>query len=256
MKTAVSRVCFAFCFVVLAAVSTSAQKETPMQTEVSFSDTKDAEACRAKLSFSETLWDFGYVPKTGRVVHTYQIKNVGEDTLIIAKVRTTCGCTSAPLTKQRLAPDETADLDVVFNPGKVKVGQTRKKVQVISNDPNNPFAEIQFTAKIGQSNSLAKITPASISFDTVTQGTESVRTLTIENISGEKLSMTRAEGPAEGIHLDFEEKALEPGETVQATLRWNGGPASGNLHTSLAVDFECSKIARVSIPIKAVIVEK
>jgi hypothetical protein len=236
--------------------SSSAQQEEPLKTEVLIAGAQEGEPCLAKISFSETLWDFGYVPKTGRVVHTYQIKNVGEDTLIIVKVRTTCGCTSAPLSKQRLAPDEAAELSVVFNPAKVKVGQTTKRVQVMSNDPNKPFAEVQFKAKIGKSNSLAKITPASISFDTVSQGTESIRTLTIENISGEKLSMTRAEGPAPGIQLDLEEKTLEPGETVQATLRWNGGPPAGNLHTSLALDFECSKIARVSIPIKAVIVEE
>lgn len=256
MRIVLSGICCAFVFSLAMTDSSSAQQEEALKTKVLIAGAQEGEPCRAKISFSETVWDFGYVPKTGRVVHTYQIKNVGEDTLIIVKVRTTCGCTTAPLSKQRLAPDETAELDVVFNPAKVKVGKTTKRVQVMSNDPNKPFAEVQFKAKIGKSNSLAKITPASISFDTVSQGTESVRTLTIENISGEKLSMTKAEGPAEGIHLDLEEKALEPGETLQATLMWNGGVAPGNLHTSLSLDFECSKAARVSIPIKAVIVEK
>jgi len=228
-------------FILLTAVSTSAQK---------------GELSRAKISFSETMWDFGYVPKTGRVSHTYQIKNIGQDTLIIVKVRTTCGCTTAPLSKQRIAPNQTADMKVIFNPTKIVVGETTKKVQVISNDPANPFAEVQFTAKIGKSNSLVKLTPTGINFDTVSQGTEDVRTLTIENISGEKLSIKLIEGPGENIDLDLESKSLKPGENIQITLKLKKEAASGNLHTSLTLDFEDSKIARVSIPIHGVVISK
>lgn len=228
-------------FILLTAVSASAQK---------------GELSRAKISFSETMWDFGYVPKTGRVSHTYQIKNIGQDTLIIVKVRTTCGCTTAPLSKQRIAPNQTADMKVIFNPTKIVVGETTKKVQVISNDPANPFAEVQFTAKIGKSNSLVKLTPTGINFDTVSQGTEDVRTLTIENISGEKLSIKLIEGPGENIDLDLESKSLKPGESIQITLKLKKEAASGNLHTSLTLDFEDSKIARVSIPIHGVVISK
>lgn len=241
MKTLCLKSCLVLFFILLTALSTYAQMGEP---------------CRAKISFSETMWDFGYVPKTGRVSHTYQIKNIGQDTLIIVKVRTGCGCTTAPLSKQRIAPDQTADMKAIFNPRKIKVDQTTKKLQVISNDPNNPFAEVQFTAKIGKSNSLVKITPTGIDFDTVSQGTEDERSITIENISGEKLSMERIEGPGENVELDLESKSLKPGESIQITLKLKKEATSGNLHTSLTLDFECSKIARVSIPIGAVIIQK
>ena len=241
MKNPCLRSSLVLFFILLTAVSTSAQK---------------GELSRAKISFSETMWDFGYVPKTGRVSHTYQIKNIGQDTLIIVKVRTTCGCTTAPLSKQRIAPNQTADMKVIFNPTKIVVGETTKKLRVISNDPANPFAEVQFTAKIGQSNSLVKLTPPGINFDTVSQGTEDVRALTIENISGEKLSIKLIEGPGENIDLDLESKSLKPGESIQITLKLKKEAASGNLHTSLTLDFEDSKIARVSIPIHGVVISK
>lgn len=241
MKTPYLKSCLVLLFILLTAVSASAQMD---------------ESPQPKISFSETMWDFGYVPKTGRVSHTYQIKNIGQDTLIIVKVRTSCGCATTPLSKQRLAPNETADMKVIFNPTKIVVGETTKKLQVISNDPNNPFAEVQFTAKIEKSNSLVKITPTGINFDTVSQGTEDVRTLTIENISGEKLSMQLIEGPGDNVDLDLESKSLKPGESIQITLKLKKEAASGNLHTSLTLDFEGSKIARVSIPISGVVVSK
>ena len=241
MKTACLKSCLVLFIILLTAMFTSAQKGEPS---------------RAKISFSETMWDFGYVPKTGKVSHTYLVKNIGEDTLIIVKVRTSCGCTTAPLSKQRIAPHETAEMKVIFDPRKIKIGETTKRLQVISNDPNNPFADVQFTAKIGRSNSLVKLTPTEINFDTVAQGTEDVRTITIENISGEKLSVELIEVPGENIELDLESTSLKPSESVQISLKLKNEATSGNFHTSLTLDFEGSKIARVSIPISGVVVSK
>jgi len=241
MKIACFKNCLVLLFIMITAVSASAQK---------------GELSRAKISFSETMWDFGCVPKSGRVSHTYQIKNIGEDTLIIVKVRTSCGCATVPLSKQRIAPNETADMKVFFNPRKIRVGETRKKLQVISNDSSNPFTEVQFTAKIGMSSSLVKIIPSGINFDTISQGIEDEKSITIENISGEKLSMELIEGPGENVDLDLESKSLKPGESIQITLKLKKEAISGNLHTSLTLDFEGSKIARVSIPISGVIVSK
>jgi uncharacterized cupredoxin-like copper-binding protein len=209
-----------------------------------------------RISLSETMWDFGYVPKTGTVSHTYLIKNIGEDTLIIVKVRTSCGCTTAPLSKDRLAPNETAEMEVIFDPRKIKVGQTTKRLKVISNDPVNPFTDVQFTAKIGMGNTLVRLAPAQIDFDTVSQGTEDVQAMTVENISEETLSMEVVEGPGKSVDLQPETKSLRPGESTQITLQLRKDAPLGNLNASLTVHFECSKIARVSIPISGVIVSQ
>jgi hypothetical protein len=207
-------------------------------------------ASGAKISFSETMWDFGYVPKTGVVTHTYMIKNIGTDTLIIAKVRPDCGCTSTPLTQKQLSPNESTEMKIFFDPRKIVTKETIKKLQVISNDPNNPFAETQFTAKINLANSLAKLTPQEINFDTLSVGaTEESRVITIENISGERLSIHPIEGPGENVEFSLNQRTLNPGESTQLVVKLNKRMAPGNLHTSLTLDFDGSKIARISIPI-------
>ncbi|NIM98519.1 MAG: DUF1573 domain-containing protein [candidate division Zixibacteria bacterium] len=239
MNNASARICMLVFFLLVLTVSTFGQEGKPPQP---------------KISLSETMWDFGYVPKTGTVSHTYRIKNIGDDTLIIVKVRTTCGCTTAPLSKQRLAPDEMADMEAVFDPRRIKVGETSKRLQVISDDPDNPFTDVRFSAKVGMSNSLVRLTPTELNFDTVSQGTEEVRSLTLENISGEKLFIDVIEGPGHAMDADLEARNLEPGESVQIHLKLKENAASGNLQTSLTLDFECSKVARVSIPIFGVII--
>jgi hypothetical protein len=203
------------------------------------------------------MWDFGYVPKTGKVIHTYKVRNIGEDTLVVAKVRTTCGCTTTPLSKERIAPNEATDMEVVFDPEKLMAGdETKRKLQVISNDPMKPIAEVQFTAKLGKTNSLVKVYPAGINFDTVARDAGAVRTITLENISGEKLSLELIEGPGEDMEVELRAESLDPGEKTQMTLRMKEGAASGNLYTSVTLDFECSRIARVSIPIAAVVAQE
>jgi hypothetical protein len=229
-------------FFLLVALPVLAQKEQPS---------------RARIFFSETLWDFGYVPKTGKVIHIYKVRNIGEDTLVIAKVRTTCGCTTTPLSKERIAPNEATDMKVVFDPEKLMAGdQTKRKLQVISNDPMKPIAEVQFTAKLGKTNSLVKVYPAGVNFDTVNQDSGAARTVTLENISGEKLLLRLVEGPGEYLEIELPGRSLDPGEKAQLTLRLKEGAASGNLHTSVTIDFECSRVARISIPIAAVVAEK
>jgi hypothetical protein len=203
------------------------------------------------------MWDFGYVPKTGKVIHTYKIKNIGQDTLFIGKVRTTCGCTTTPLSRERIAPDETTDMKVLFDPEKLMTGdRTKRKLQVVSNDPMKPIAEVQFTAKLGRANSLIKVYPVGIDFDTVSQDAGAARTVMLENISGEKLSMELIEGPGEYVDIELPGNSLDPGEKVQITLRLKEGASLGNLYTSVTLDFECSKIVRVSIPIAAVVAEE
>jgi len=229
-------------FIWLLTISSSAQKEHSPQP---------------RISFSETVWDFGYVPKTGTVSHTFLIKNTGEDTLVIVKVRTSCGCTAAPLSKQRLAPDETAELKLIFDPRKIVVGETTKRIRIISNDPVNPFADVQFIATIGKKSSLVKLTPTEINFDTVAQGTEDLRTITIENISGEKLSMEVVDGPGEDVELTgLSTRTLKPGESIEINVRLRRDASLGTLHSSLTLDFEGSREARISIPIGGVVVSR
>jgi hypothetical protein len=255
MKNFALKVFTAICLILFTGVSVWAQQGASNQTKSSSPNEKE-EPSRAKISFSETIWDFGYVPKTGKVIHTYKIKNIGEDTLVIVKVRTTCGCTSVPLPKERLASGEIADLEVVFDPSKVTVEQTQKKVQVLSNDPNQPFAEVKFNAKIGKTNSLVKVTPACINFDTLSYGSGRTQNLTIENISGEKLSLMRTEGPGENIDLELTDRVLKPGESIKVEIKLKDNTPPGNLNASFTLDFECSKVARVSVPVTAFITEE
>jgi rhodanese-related sulfurtransferase len=87
---------------------------------------------------SDTLsYNFGTVLEGTVVTHTFVLTNSGNSALSITGVHTSCGCTTAALTKSTLAPGESVGLTVHFNTAHYQ-GQVQKTVYVQSNDPSTP----------------------------------------------------------------------------------------------------------------------
>lgn len=208
---------------------------------------------KARIFLPDTRWNFGYVPKGSSVSHTFKVKNIGQDTLIIVRVRPGCACTTVPLPKDRLAPDETTDLEVIFDSEKIRTGKASKSIQISSNDPTKPFQDLHFTARVGETNSLVKLTPPEVCFDTIHQEKEAKRRLTVENISGEKLSVELIDRPKDFVDLNIKRRNLKPGEKTEITLGLEKNAPQGSFRTSFTLDFKNSKIVRITVPVCGVV---
>lgn len=91
----------------------------------------------AKISFTETSFDFGDIVRGDKVEHVFEFENIGTEPLVLADVRTTCGCTAPEWPREPLAPGETGEMKVVFNSAG-KMGVQNKVITVMSNAVNNP----------------------------------------------------------------------------------------------------------------------
>ena len=103
---------------------------------------------QVELSASE--FDFGDIPNTGSVSHTFQVRNVGQGALEIAGVSTSCGCTTAEVGSRRLTPGGVTDLTVTFDPQAHggATGYFMRQVYVRSNDPVTPEATLTIRATV------------------------------------------------------------------------------------------------------------
>ncbi len=72
------------------------------------------------------------------------MRNVGRGELAITGVSTSCGCTTAEIDDRQLAPGETTDLKVTYDPlaHNGATGQFMRLVYVRSNDPDTPEASL------------------------------------------------------------------------------------------------------------------
>ncbi|MDN5203798.1 DUF1573 domain-containing protein [Fulvivirgaceae bacterium BMA10] len=100
-----------------------------------------------KISFDETLHDFGEIRKGDLARADFTITNIGKSPLNIRKTKANCGCTVSKLAKNDIEPGESIALKVVFN-STGKVGNQQKSITVYSNDPTGPTKVLTIKAKI------------------------------------------------------------------------------------------------------------
>lgn len=122
---------------------------------------KEAPADRPIISLSPSVYDFGDVSqKAGVVITFFEIKNEGKSNLVIDRLETSCGCTSASVIYQGkegpkfnmpghdinekikdwqviIAPGEEVELKVYYDPNMHKDfrGSAIREISVFSNDP-------------------------------------------------------------------------------------------------------------------------
>jgi len=97
-----------------------------------------------RIELSATEFDFGTIANTTPVSQTFAVRNAGRGQLEITGVSTSCGCTTAEIDARRLAPGETTELQVTYDPQAHggATGQYVRMVYVRSNDPDVPEATL------------------------------------------------------------------------------------------------------------------
>ena len=97
----------------------------------------NSEANVPVLYFSETKHDFGKVKEGNIVEYTFSFLNTGKEILKINDVRTSCGCTAALVSSERLEPGAEGTLKVELDT-KNRSGKMSRTITIQSNDPRDP----------------------------------------------------------------------------------------------------------------------
>lgn len=105
-----------------------------------------------RIEITPADWDFGTIPPTAKVSQDFTITNVGQGTLEIMGVATSCGCTTAEVDGTRLKPGQNTALRVTYDP-QVHGGTTgrfRRVIYVRSNDPETPEAQVDVHVTVSE----------------------------------------------------------------------------------------------------------
>lgn len=78
--------------------------------------------------------DFGKVEQNLKLVKEFDVKNVGDEDLIINRISTSCGCTAALTSERVVKPGKSTNLKVTFETRRYK-GPVQRSVSISSNDP-------------------------------------------------------------------------------------------------------------------------
>jgi hypothetical protein len=89
------------------------------------------------IYFPETQHDFGKVNEGDKVDYTFRFVNKGESQLTIKDIKTSCGCTAALLSQDKLEPGKEGTLKVELDT-KNRSGKMSRTITIQSNDPKDP----------------------------------------------------------------------------------------------------------------------
>lgn len=112
-----------------------------------FASGATAAAKKARAVFRETSHDFGRVKQGEVLVHEFVFKNDGDEPLIIERVETTCGCTAALLSEQKIEPGKEGRVKATFDTTGYS-GRLTRYVILVSNDFEKKRRELALTVNI------------------------------------------------------------------------------------------------------------
>lgn len=248
--TSVFLILFAFITVLLNPFSISAQQPKNYTTPI-----KVDPASKARIEFLEKFWDFGIVPRGHIVYHNFAFRNIGTDTLVITKVKPTCGCTAAPLSNDHVAPGDTAKISVTLDTSKLR-GKVRKFVNIDCNDPINPYYKISFKAEIDSLYKAITVEPLVADFGDIHNGQKTQIVLEITNGSGSALNLSIADKPGDDIMTaTFADSQLKTGASTTMTLEIMTFVEPGPFATTIALEAEGMPELRISVPVIGNVIE-
>jgi hypothetical protein len=108
-----------------------------------------AASAPAALVFEKTELDLHPELGASKVDAVFKYENKGDAPVHIKAVRPSCGCTTAALAKNDVAPGEKGEITATFNIGD-RTGTQVKTVTVDTDDPKAPQTVLTFKATIAQ----------------------------------------------------------------------------------------------------------
>ena len=108
-----------------------------------------AATAQAALVFEKTALDLTPEMGAAKVDAVFKFENKGTTPVHIKAVKPSCGCTTAALAKNDIAPGEKGDITATFNIGD-RSGVQVKTVTVETDDPQSPQTVLTFKATIAQ----------------------------------------------------------------------------------------------------------
>ncbi len=133
--------------------------------------TPAASAGTPRIAFASLTHDFGHMSETETRTTGLTFTNAGDGALVIDKITTTCGCTTAQPDKKRYEPGESGTIEVTFDPsGPNEPGKPQRKyVNIVSNGAatDNGVTSIAILADV---EAFINIEPRFLQLGTVTYG--------------------------------------------------------------------------------------
>lgn len=151
------------------------------------------------ISFDHKAHNFGTLTRSQMLEHSFPFKNVGDKTLKIHYIETTCLCATATASRDEIPPGESAEIIAKLEAYKFPGDKTMKTLTVATNDPDEPAVGLTIMAMIIDA---ARIEPEEILLPNVQTGQPAWAEARLIQDGAEDLIIKRIESSSPMISVD------------------------------------------------------
>lgn len=178
-----------------------------------------------KIQLNRTKIDLGTIYQGETKTIHLVVGNSGNKPLMISRIETSCGCTSAKKSVPTLAPGSLDTIEVSFNPNGFD-GKIIKTVTIQSNDPSKPYVDATITGTVTME---LEVVPkmSLLNFGTSRVGIPSTASFVFKNISPETITFRGVSSADTSIRAQIGFRTVNPSDTI--TIAFSFTPRSNFL---------------------------
>lgn len=203
---------------------------------------------RPKIVFEEQKYDFGRIYIGDEVKHKFKFKNTGLGELAIHNVKSSCGCTAALVTKNKLLKNEEGEVEIRFNPGRF-VGNVIKSVVVNSNDQENPNYKLVISGEVVEE---VSVNPKRINFGIIRKGDTCTKTLEVKAVPEFKIEIKKVESP--NTYITIVDDKVGVNNSYRYKITFSNYDYIGKFNGIIFVYTSSNKQERIDIPFSGEII--
>jgi hypothetical protein len=182
-----------------------------------------------------------------------KIYNKGKrDTLVIYEVKPGCGCTTAPLDKNKIEPGGFATLDITLNVGSYN-GDVHKTITIKTNDPENMTKIYNLKANVKR---VISLFPKYMSFTNLAVGKEGIGKVVMLNATDKDIKILDINVEPAGLKLNINKGDIIPANgsiTIEGKYTHN---TLGRFTGSIKIKTDHEQATRVAIQVYGNTAEK
>ncbi len=186
----------------------------------------------AKKMFSETEHDFRTVGRGTTAEHYFEFRNLYEETVHVAAVRSSCGCTTPTVTDDTLATHETAAVVAKFNTSTF-IGSKAATLTIVFDQPF--YAEVQLQVR-GNIRTDITFDPPEMDFGEAKSGESKTRSIKITHRGASGWRIQDVRSHCSDLAVKLSAPQIQPGIVqYDMQVRMKDSMAEGDLHEQLTL---------------------
>lgn len=199
--------------------------------------------------FAEKVMDFGVSPRGTVLVHYFRFTNNTNQTLSVGSPRVSCGCVSAAMSKNQIAPGESAAVIAYMDTRRIQNPNIVKTVTIYVPFVSPTTEEVALRVQTVTRDDLI-MNPDILALGTVKKGQGGKVSTKVTFLSDPSWTITEATSTGGFVHADFKQESRS-GNTVtyEVTATLDKDCPAGNWTSDINLKTSNSAVAKLRIPV-------